>query len=84
MTRTELRETALAALGELAPEVDLSTIDGDELLQEVLDLDSFDFLRFVQALHDATGVDVPEVDYPRIATLDGVVDYLDAHAARTA
>jgi acyl carrier protein len=83
-TRTELRDTALQALGDLAPEADLSSIAGDELLPEVLDLDSFDFLRFVQALHDATGVDVPEVDYPLIATLDGVVDYLDSHAARTA
>jgi acyl carrier protein len=81
-TRTELRDTALQALGDLAPEADLTSIAGDELLSEVLDLDSFDFLRFVQALHDATGVDVPEVDYPRIATLDGVVDYLDSHAAR--
>ena len=84
MTSTELRDIALQALGDLAPEANLSTIGGDELLPEVLDLDSFDFLRFVQALHDATGVDVPEVDYPRIATLDGVVEYLDAHSVRTA
>lgn len=79
-TRTELRDTALQALGDLAPEADLSAVAGDELLPEVLDLDSFDFLRFVQALHDATGVDVPEVDYPRIATLDGVVEYLETYA----
>jgi acyl carrier protein len=54
---------------------------GGDLLQEALDLDSFDFLTFVQALHDASGVDVPEIDYPQIATLDGVVGYLEAHAA---
>jgi D-lactate dehydrogenase (cytochrome) len=74
MTRTELRDTALQALGDLAPEADLTSLGGDELLTEALDLDSFDFLRFVQALHDATGVDVPEVEYPLIATLDGAVE----------
>lgn len=80
-TSTSLRETALRALGEIAPEAQLSTLPGDELLQEVLDLDSFDFLTFVQVLHDATGVDVPEIDYPQIATLDGVVAYLSRRSA---
>lgn len=79
-TSTSLREIALHALGEIAPEAPLSTLPGNELLQEALDLDSFDFLTFVQALHDATGVDVPEVDYPQIATLDGVVAYLAARS----
>jgi acyl carrier protein len=81
MSTTTLRETAIRALSELAPEADVSTLRGGDLLQEALDLDSFDFLTFVQALHDASGVDVPEIDYPQIATLDGVVGYLEAHAA---
>lgn len=79
-TPTSLRDIALQALGEIAPEAQLSTLPGGELLQEVLDLDSFDFLTFVQALHDATGVDVPEIDYPQIATLNGVVAYLAERA----
>lgn len=82
MNRTQLREVAVHALGELAPEADLATVHGDELLQEMLDLDSFDFLNFVQALHDATGIDIPEIDYPQIATLDGVVHYLETHPTK--
>ena len=81
MDRTALREIALHTLGDLAPEAQLSRVHGDDLIQEVLDLDSFDFLTFVQALHDATGVDIPEIDYPQIATVDGIVDYLEARAA---
>ena len=42
----------------------------------LLDIDSIDFLRFVVQLHERLGVDVPEVDYPRIRTLDGCVSYL--------
>ena len=35
-----------------------------------------DFLNFVIGLHDTLGVDVPEQDYPQLATLNGAMDYL--------
>ena len=35
-----------------------------------------DFLNFVIALHRRFGVEIPEADYPKLATLDGCVDYL--------
>jgi acyl carrier protein len=79
--RQSMRDVALRALGEIAPEAQLTTLPGNQLLQEILDLDSFDFLTFVQALHDATGIDIPEVDYPQVATLDGVVAYLESKGA---
>jgi acyl carrier protein len=64
------------ALAEIAPEADLTTLDPEASLQEVLDLDSMDFLNFVTALHEATGVDIPERDYALIDTLSGSIDYL--------
>ena len=39
-----------------------------------------DFLNFVIALDEATGVEIPERDYAQLATLDGCVRYLEAHA----
>lgn len=33
-------------------------------------------LNFMIALHKASGVDVPESDYPKLATLRDAVDYL--------
>ncbi len=76
MTRDEIRATVLRALGEIAPEADLASLAPDVEFREQLDLDSMDFLNFVVGLHAALGVDIPESDYPKLATLDGCVEYL--------
>jgi acyl carrier protein len=82
VTRDELRATVLHCLGEVAPEADPARVEPDVSFRDQLDLDSMDFLNFVIALHQALGVDVPEIDYPKLATLDGCVEYLAAAAAR--
>jgi len=35
-----------------------------------------DVLNFAVALHAALGVEIPEADYAKLATLDGCVRYL--------
>jgi acyl carrier protein len=65
-------------LHRIAPEVDLDEVDPDAPLQESMDLDSMDFLNLVTALHEATGIEVPERDYPSLATITGFVDYVMA------
>jgi len=35
-----------------------------------------DFLNWVAALHRRLGVDIPELDYPRLRSLDAVAEYL--------
>jgi acyl carrier protein len=35
-----------------------------------------DFLNFVIGLHQALGVEIPESDYPKFATLEGCVEHL--------
>jgi len=49
---------------------------GRLVLREELDLDSMDFLNFIAALHRQTKRDIPEVDYPKLFTLDGAMAYL--------
>ncbi len=71
-------------LGEIAPEVDTSLIKADVRLRDQVDLDSMDVLNFMIALHDAFEIDIPEADYPKLATLDGCVDYLVARPSRPA
>jgi acyl carrier protein len=76
MTREQLRQSVLDALASVAPEIDLHAIDAHTDLRDQYDLDSVDFLNFVVAIHAATGIDIPEVDYPKLATLDECVAYL--------
>ncbi len=83
MNDLELLEVVRRVLSQLAPEADLDALEGDVELQEQLDIDSMDFLNFMIGLHEATGVDIPERDYPRLATLDACVEYLRTHAARS-
>ena len=35
-----------------------------------------DFLNFIAALHERTKLDIHEVDYPKLFTLDGAAAYL--------
>lgn len=76
MIATEIRKIALDLLSGIAPEADLSSLRGADELREVLDIDSMDFLNFVAGLHKATGAAIPEADYRKLFTLDGVVAYL--------
>jgi acyl carrier protein len=76
MTEAEIRNLAAEVLGDIAPEADPNTLSDDEDLREALDLDSMDFLNFVIGLHKASGVDIPEADYPKLFTMKGVIAYL--------
>lgn len=73
----EIREAILHALHQIAPEVDLLNLSDEVSLREELEIDSLDFLRFMVLLHKELNVDIPEVDYPKLATLKHCVEYLD-------
>ena len=76
MTPDDAKQTILKALLDIAPEADAASIAADIDLREQLDIDSMDFLNFVTAIHEATGIDIPEADYPKMFTLEGGVAYL--------
>lgn len=82
MTEAEIRRLVLEQLGNIAPEADPSAIDPAAPLRDELDIDSMDFLNFVIALHERLKVDIPEVDYPKLATINGAVGYLNGKLAR--
>jgi acyl carrier protein len=75
------RETVIAAIRAVAPELDADDLTDDARLQEDLDLDSMDFLDVVTGLSERTGVDIPERDYPELATIGDCVAYLERHTA---
>ncbi|MDE3085303.1 MAG: acyl carrier protein [Acidobacteriota bacterium] len=83
MNDDEAREVVRAVLHEVAPEADLDTVGPGEALQEAFDLDSIDFLNFAEGIHERTGIEVHERDYPELATLSGCVAYLTKSVSGT-
>jgi acyl carrier protein len=79
MSDIAIRKVVLEELNNIAPEIDPASIDPGADLREALDIDSLDFLNFVTAIHHRLGVDIPEVDYRELLTLDKAVAYLTAH-----
>ncbi|MDD9731274.1 phosphopantetheine-binding protein [Mameliella sp. AT18] len=76
MTEDDIRRAFLEEITRIAPDLDAAAISGDDQIQNDLDLDSMDVLNLVSALHKRLGVDIPESDYPRIATANKAVAYL--------
>jgi acyl carrier protein len=76
MTSDEIRSVVVEALCQVAPEADPAQLRPNVSFRSQLDIDSMDFLRFILALHEKVGIDIPEKDYPRLTTLDGCLNYL--------
>ena len=76
MSREEIRALILAALGQVAPELNLNTIDPHAAIRDQYDLDSVDYMNVIVAIHAKTGVGIPEADYPKLTTLDDCIEYL--------
>ena len=71
-----LRATILDSLLSVAPDIDAAALDPRLEFREQFDFDSMDYLSLATALHARLGVDVPEVDYPKLGSLDGCVRYV--------
>jgi acyl carrier protein len=78
MNSEEIRSTLLKCLTDVAPEIADEEIEDDMDLRDELDLDSMDILRWVQGIHKALGVEIPEEDYGKIANLKDAVSYVAA------
>jgi acyl carrier protein len=46
-------------------------------LRDQVDLESMDWLNFLAALRESLRVDIPESDYEKLVTLDGLFVYLE-------
>jgi acyl carrier protein len=77
MTREEIGQAIIDIITEIVPDEDCSQIDPAAKLREELDLDSMDFLDIVMELRKQYNVEVPEADYPELATLNSCIDYLE-------
>ena len=71
-----LHQTIIVLLQQIAPDTTPATLKLEENIRETLNIDSFDFLQFVIALHEKTGVEIPEEDYGKINTIQNVIEYI--------
>ena len=75
MTEEEIVDLVHRTLFTIAPEYEGEEIEPASGFRDQFEIDSMDFLNFVIAMHEATGVDIPEADYPVLETLEGCVAY---------
>lgn len=76
MTGEDIRKAIVDIIQEILPDDDLGGLDEDKPLREQIELDSMDFLDIVMELRKRYSVEVPEKDYPQLATMSSTVSYL--------
>jgi len=76
MTTEELERVMRAALAGVAPDLEVDELDAETLIRDQADFDSMDTLNFAIALSRALGIDIPESDYGRLASLAECRRYL--------
>ena len=77
MTRDEIKDVILEIIADIDEEADFASLDADTPLRDQLDLDSMDFLDIVMELRKRYKLQIPEEEYPQLATLTSCVNYLE-------
>jgi len=81
MSALDIHKVVQEELNNIAPEADIASVNPKADLREAIDIDSMDFLNFVTAVHHRLGIDIAEIDYPKLVTLDGAYAYIEAKLA---
>ena len=76
LSNAEVRTKVLDIIADIALDDDVTGIKDDVALRDQLDLDSMDFLDIVMELKKRHKIEVPQEDYPRLASMSSCVEYL--------
>jgi acyl carrier protein len=76
VTPEQARQTIKDVLAEVAPDCDPDALGEDADIRDSLELDSLDFLNFVEELGKRSGRHIDEDDYPQLATLASGAKFL--------
>lgn len=77
MTVAEIRQAVIDILSDIAPDQDLSGLNDEVSFREQLEMDSMDFLDIVMELRKRYRIQIPEEDYPKLASMASTVAYLE-------
>ena len=72
------RALVRAGLARVAPGPELDALADTDDFRDVLELDSLDFLAFVEHLGTSAGIRIEEDDYPRLRTVADAAAFLAA------
>lgn len=79
MNQEQLTRLIVDSLYEVAPDLKGLEIKQDADLRREYDLDSVDFLAFVQSIHQKTGCNIPDADFGKFFSITAAVTYLVTH-----
>ena len=77
MTSGQIKDLIIEIIADIDDEADFDCLNPDKPLRDQLDLDSMDFLDIVMELRKRHQLQIPEEDYPHLATLNSCVTYLE-------
>lgn len=80
ITHDEARGMVQRAVRRIVPDADVDSVPDDADLRRTFELDSLDFLSFVELLVTASGVRIDEDDYPELSTTARCADFLSRRA----
>ena len=75
MNEAEIKTMIEEVLTQVAPNIDAGALDPEVAFRDQVEFDSLDFLNFVIALGERSGTEISEIDYPKLASLQGCVGY---------
>ncbi|MGW4161032.1 acyl carrier protein [Streptomyces sp. NPDC004788] len=76
MNHDEARTFVQQAVQRVVPDADFTGLDPDASLRDTFEMDSLDFLEFVEALAELSGRELTEDDYQVLVTWNGCADRL--------
>jgi acyl carrier protein len=81
MDREQAMTAVRESLARAVPGADPSGLAPDAVFRDELELDSLDFLNFVEILSGRAGVPIDEEDYAHLDTLDACAGFLVSQTA---
>lgn len=80
MNRDAVKTAVKSIFHHIAPDIDFDALDLSRPLRDQVEMDSLDFYNVLVAIHKQLGVNVPDSVLLELNNLDGLLDYVTAHA----
>lgn len=76
MKRAEALGVVRESLARIVPDADFTALGPDDEFRDALELDSLDFLSFIETLSERAGIRIDDEDTPKLTTLSDSADFL--------